>query len=113
VGLKRGDLTTVIVPGDYGKPRPAVVIQSDLFDGIHSVVVLLTSSHQRPDLPLIRYSLIPTESNGLILPTDVMIDKIFTLPRTRAGGKIGHLKKSEMSEITAALALFLALKDGL
>ena len=29
--MKRGDVVIVSAPGDFGKPRPAVVIQSDIF----------------------------------------------------------------------------------
>ena len=30
--MRRGDILTVAAPGDYGKPRPAVLIQSDLLN---------------------------------------------------------------------------------
>jgi mRNA interferase MazF len=35
---QRGDLVTVSLPGDYGKPRTALVIQSDLLNELDSVV---------------------------------------------------------------------------
>lgn len=109
MGLKRGDLAIVSAPGSYGKPRPAVIIQSDLYDGNGSLAVLLMTSHVNADIPLIRHTIQPCETNGLISPTDVMIDKIFSIPRERMGQRIGHLTSLEMTEITAALTLFLGM----
>ena len=37
--MRRGDLVTVSLQGDYGKPRPALVVQSDLLDDLESVFV--------------------------------------------------------------------------
>jgi mRNA interferase MazF len=110
VGLKRGDLVIVSAPGSYCKPRPSVVIQSDTFDKNGSLTVLLMSSHLKSDSPLIRHTIQPSESNGLNLPTDVMIDKIFTIPRDRMGDKIGHLSSTQMAEITSSLAIFLGIR---
>lgn len=36
--MKRGDVVTVVLPGAFGKPRPALVIQSDLFADHPSVL---------------------------------------------------------------------------
>ncbi len=107
MGLKRGDLVIVSAPGSYGKPRPSVVIQSDAFDGNGSLTVVLMSSNVKPNSPLIRYLVLPSEANGLRSQTDVMIDKVFTVPRARMGEKIGQLSSAEMAEITSALAVFL------
>lgn len=96
----------VSAPGSYGKPRPSVVIQSDLFNWNGSLAVLLMTSHVKSDIPLIRHTIHPCDANGLISPTDVMIDKIFTIPRDRMGKRIGRLTSSEIREITATLALF-------
>ena len=44
---KRGDLVTVSLPGDYGKPRPALVIQNDLLNELDSLVLCPVSSDQK------------------------------------------------------------------
>jgi mRNA interferase MazF len=44
--MQRGDLVVVAMQGDYGKPRPALVIQSDLFDELPTVTVLPLVSSQ-------------------------------------------------------------------
>ena len=107
--LKRGDLVILSAPGSYGKPRPSIVLQSDLYDSTASVVVFLMTTKLHPESPLIRYSVLPTQANGLKEPTDVMIDKIFTVPRERMGKKIGKLDPAQMTEITAELAIFLGM----
>ena len=110
MGLKRGDLVVVSAPGDYGKPRPGLVIQSDRFDGNGSIVVLLMTSVLKRDNPLLRHTVEPSQTNGLVSPSDVMIDKIFTIPRERMGRRIGSVTRAEMGKITAALAVFLEIR---
>lgn len=107
--LKRGDLVIVSAPGNYGKPRPAAIIQSNYFKDTGSLTVLLMTSDLHDDLSLVRHRISPSEGNGLVSVSEVMIDKIFTIPRDRLRQKIGHLSTTEMAEITASLALFLGL----
>ena len=89
--MRRGDLVTVAVSGDFGKPRPALVIQSDHFDATATVTVLLISS-TLVDAPLIRLAVEPGAENGLRKPSQVMIDKAITVQRDRVGKRTtpGH-----------------------
>jgi mRNA interferase MazF len=73
--LKRGDVITVAAPGDFGKPRPAVVVQSDWLNSNSSVLVAPFTS-ALADAPLYRLAVEPSEANGLKLPSQVMVDKI-------------------------------------
>lgn len=104
--MRRGDLVTVALPGDYGKPRPALIIQSDLFDEHPSVTILPVTSERR-DLPLVRIDLAPNTGNGLRLPSQIMVDKTHTVPRDKIGGVIGHLDGESMLAVQRALAVFL------
>ena len=106
--MKRGDLVTVSLPGAYGKPRPALVVQSDLFAG-HSSITVLPITSELVDAPLLRPGLAPDSRNGLKKPSQVMIDKIHTLPRDRIGPAFGSLDGPAMLEITRCLALFLGV----
>lgn len=106
--MKRGDIVIVALSGDYGKPRPAMVIQSDLFDGHHSVTLLPITS-DRQDAPLFRLSIDPTSENGLQKPSQVMIDKAHTVVREKIGGTIGRLSDPEIVAVNRALALWLGL----
>jgi len=107
--VNRGDLITIALPGDYGKPRPAVVVQSDAFRGLDSVTVLRVTSELR-SLPLIRITVNPTVENGLVKRSQIMIDKAATVPRTKIGQRIGHLQPATMRAINDALARFLSLE---
>jgi len=104
----RGNLVTVASQGDYGKPRPAVVIQSDLFDGHPSVTVLPLTTELR-DTPLFRISVEPSAGNGLRQRSQIMIDKIHTVPRTRLGNTLGKLTDDQQVAVNRSLMLFLGL----
>lgn len=98
----------VAAPGDFGKPRPALVIQSDRFDEHATVTVLLVSS-TRIDAPLIRLDVPPTSGNGLRAPSQVMIDKTMTLRRERIGAPFGEADDQLMLEVGRLLAVFLGI----
>jgi mRNA interferase MazF len=106
MGLVRGDIAIVAAPGDYGKPRPALVLQSNAFQATDSVVVALI---MQPRAALFRKAIVPSDNNGLRQPSEVMVDKLVSLPRKKIGKAIGHLSSTEMAEITASLALFLGM----
>ena len=56
--MQRGDLITVALQGDVGKPRLALVIQADHFADLPTLIVLpLTSTIL--DLPLVRVTVDP------------------------------------------------------
>lgn len=104
--MGRGDLILVALPGAYGKPRPALIVQSDLFIDAPSVTVLpLTSDLTGPPGP--RVELAPSAASGLRRPSRVMVDKAHTLPRDRTGPRIGRLSAEDMTAVDRALALFL------
>lgn len=104
--MRRGDLVTVALQGDLGKPRPALVIQSDLFDAHPSVAILPVTSELR-DAPLFRIPVNPGEPNGLSKPSQVMVDKPQSIPRAKIGKVIGHLDDETLLAVNRALAVFL------
>lgn len=108
--MKRGELVLVATPGDYGKPRPTLVVQTDLFSEHPSVTICLLTSHIK-QTPLFRYSVDPHSDNGLSVISQVQIDKMITVPREKIGGTVGHLSDKQMSEITKLLALWIGIAD--
>jgi len=104
--VKRGDLVTISLSGDYGKPRPALVIQSDLFDAHPSVTVLPVTSELR-ETPLFRVRVEHTDDNGLRKSSQVMIDKAHTIAREKVGKTFGQLDDESMLAVNRALAVFL------
>jgi mRNA interferase MazF len=107
LALNRGDVVIASPRGEYGKPRPCVVIQSDLFELTDSLLVCLITSEVRegPDL---RLTIAPAASNGLRVPSQVMIEKITAVRRSRCR-RIGTLKSSEIGRLNALLATVIGL----
>jgi mRNA interferase MazF len=106
--MKRGDLVTIAVSGDYGKPRPALVIQADAFD-LHPSVVVLPLTRELHDTPLFRIGIGPGQGSGLAKPSQVMIDKPTTVPCAKIGLSIGHAAPATMDAVNEALRHFLGL----
>ncbi len=104
--MRRGEVVTIVLPGAYGKPRPALVIQSDFFDALGSVTVLPITSELRA-APLVRISVDPTDLNGLRKKSQIMVDKTQTVPRDKIGSTIGRLHSDALVEVERALATFL------
>ena len=104
--MKRGDLVTVALQGDFGKPRPALVIQADPFSDLPTVTVLLITS-TLVDAPLLRITIEPDEINGLRKPSQVMIDKTMTVRRERLGPAFGSLGADDLLRVWRCLVVFL------
>lgn len=104
--MKRGDLVTIVLQGAYGKPRPALVIQSDLFDEHPSVTILPVTSELR-DTPLFRIGIEPNAGNGLRKPSQVMVDKAQTVSRNKIGDVIGRIDDNTMLAVNRAITVFL------
>ena len=108
--MKRGDVIIVSAPGDYGKPRPAVVIQSDWLKATDSVLVALLTS-TLADAPLYRLQIEPSEANGLKVPSQVMIDKIVAMPREKCGRVIGRIDESAVIALNHMLSVVVGIAD--
>lgn len=107
--MKRGDLVTVAVSGDYGKPRPALVVQDDAFSDLSAVTVLRLTSELN-DWPLFRVTVDPTLENGLRKRSQVMIDRGIALPRYKVGPVFGQLGVDDMLAVSQTLYRFLGLQ---
>lgn len=99
---------TVAISGDFGKPRPALVIQSDHFEATGTVTVLLLSG-TLVDAPLIRLTVQPTAENGLRKPSQIMIDKAMSVKRANLGAPFGHIDDETLLSVTRSLAVFLGI----
>lgn len=108
--MNRGDFILVAMSGGFGKPRPALVIQSDKFlsSSFASVSILLMSS-EIIDAHLIRLTVEPDDANGLEKTSQIMVDKPMSVLTNKIGGKIGTASKDLMKEVDSALAVFLGI----
>jgi mRNA interferase MazF len=106
--VRRGDLVTVAASGDFGKRRPALIIQADAFADHTTVTVVLLSS-ALIDAPLLRFTILPDATNGLRLPSQIMIDKTVTVMRTKIREAFGRLSAEALLEVERRLAVFLGI----
>jgi mRNA interferase MazF len=109
-GLRRGDLVTIAVSGDYGKPRPALIIQADAFRMLGAVTVLRLTSELH-DWPTFRVTIEPTVGNGLRKVSQVMIDRLVSIPRDKIGEVFGRVDDDTMRIVSRTLLAFLGLDD--
>lgn len=108
-GIRRGDFIAAAFSGDYGKPRPALVVQTDLLAEAPSVIVAPLTSELRDDVDLFRIEIAPNAENGLRQTSQIAIDKITPLARRKIGQIIGHADDATMLRVDRALRLVLAL----
>ena len=101
---------TVAMQGDFGKPRPALIVQSDQFKQHATVTILLVSS-MLVDAPLFRVTVQPDQANGLQKPSQIMVDKAMTVKRDRLGPPIGSASAKTMIEVGMCMAVFLGIAN--
>jgi mRNA interferase MazF len=109
--MKRGDVVTVAAAGDYGKPGPAVIVQTDAFPQSHISVVVCQLTSELADAPDFRVTIEPSAESGLNARSQVMADKPVTIRRQRVGRVIGRLGAEDMARLNVALAFVMGLAD--
>jgi mRNA interferase MazF len=108
--VTRGDIVVVATKGAYtSNPRPALVVQDDLFNDTHASVTLCPISSEVVDAPLFRVSLPANQRTSLIAPSRVMIDKVVSVPREAIRRTVGRCSAAEMDLIDDALRRWLSL----
>lgn len=108
--MKRGAVVVVAARGAHtGKPRPALVVQSDLFNPTHQSVTICPITSDCVDAPLFRIPLPPGERTGLRTVSQVMVDKIVSVPRSAIAAEIGKCDAAELEAAEDALRRWLGL----
>ena len=106
--MRRGDFVTIAMQGDFGKPRPALVIQADPFSE-HASVTVLPVTGTLVAAPLLRITVQPSAQSGLRKPSQVMVDKAMTVKRDKIGPTFGNIDANSMVEVERCLAVFLGI----
>lgn len=106
--MRRGDFVTIAMQGDFGKPRPALVIQSDPFSE-HATVTVLPVTSTLVAAPLLRIKVQPSLESGLQKTSQVMVDKAMTVKRDKIGPSFGRIDADSMVEVERCLAVFLGI----
>ena len=107
--MRRGSIVTVAMQGDFGKPSPALVIQSDVFNDIHATVTVALISSDLVQAPIFRLNVVPDVENGLNKESQIQIDKIMSVRKERIGSTLGQLDDMMLVRVNRALALWLGL----
>ena len=107
--MRRGDIWTVGGGQDYaGKPRPAVIVQDDSFDSTRSITICAFTTDPT-DAPLFRILVEPSEQNGLLASSRLMVDKLTTVPKDKLGKRVGRLADDDIVRLNQAVLVFLGL----
>jgi mRNA interferase MazF len=109
--MKRGDVVTVAAAGNYGKPRLAVIVQTDALPETHASVVICQMTSEIADTPDFRITIDPTKRNGLRIRSQIMADKPVTVRRGWIGQLIGRLDQGDIRRLNVALAFVMGLAD--
>lgn len=107
--MRRGDVVVVIMGGEIGKPRPALVVQADELGERTTTVLLCPMSSDTADTTLLRPQVEPSPENGLRARSQIMTDKLAAVSRTRIRDVIGHLEAAAMEDMDRALLVVLGL----
>lgn len=105
--MKRGDVVLVVLAGDFGKARPAVVVTADRFD-IRTVTVCPMTTHTL-ELPVLRVPITPSARSGIERPSEIMVDKITSLRREKVRRTLGALEPEELQSLNRSLVAYLDL----
>jgi len=111
--MKRGEIWTAVFSGDYGKPRPAVVVQSDLVSEDYASIVLCPITSDLVGDNRFRVTLEPTAITGLRKHSQIMVDKITALPKTKVRERIGRLEEWQLAEVYEALLFLIGVTNTL
>jgi mRNA interferase MazF len=109
VELTRGDVVLVTLPGDYGKRRSAVVVQSDLFAPDFPSVLICPITSDPLQHSVARIFLQPSPANGLLATGSLMVDKVSAIPRARVFRSVGRLDEATLQRLDASLSLMLGV----
>lgn len=108
--MTRGGIVVAAARGAYtGKPRPAVVVQSDLFNATHASVTICPITSDCVDAPLFRLTLPAGSRTGLKVPSQVMLDKIVSVPRASIRAEIGRCDAGELAALDDGLRRWLGI----
>jgi len=107
--VKRGDVVVCTLAGDYGKPRPAVIVQSDLFNPTHASIIVCPVTSHLVNASLFRLDIPADSGTGLVKKSQVMVDKMTAIRADRIKNRIGSLNAKQQAEIDKGLKTWLGL----
>jgi len=108
--VKRGDIVLASGRGDFAtKPRPALVVQSDVYNDAHGSVSLCPITSVLIGPSFFRLAIEPTDRNGLDRSSEIQIDKIQSVRRTGITDVTGSIELELQDRVDEALRRWLDL----
>lgn len=107
--MKRGDVVLMVMPGDFGKPRPGVVVQADTLGVDVTTVIVCPLSSDLRQPALLRPALAPDARNNLPVPSQIMTDKLAAIRRDKIRQVVGELDPAAVEQLDRALMVVLGL----
>jgi mRNA interferase MazF len=98
--------------GAAGKPRPGVVVQADEFRMTGRPILVCPLTSEIADAPFFRVDIIPSDENGLRMPSQAMIDRLSSALPNEVGVRIGVLSAPDLSRLEFALVNLLGLSSA-
>ena len=109
-GVIRGDVVLAAAAGDYGKPRPWLVVQTDVYNHSErpgSILACPFTTHEESATYRISMDLPSGDSQRR---SWVMVDKLMAIKRERIGAKITTASRQQMAAVEGAMADLLGLR---
>ena len=108
--MRRGDIVTVATKGPWlGKPRPAVVVQTDAINQMHPTITICPLTSAVRPWPRFRLDVSPSDTNMLQRDCQLMVDKVAPAPRSALRPTGGRLAPWLMLQLDRSLRWWLEL----
>jgi mRNA interferase MazF len=108
ININRGEIWSVLWTGLAGKPRPALVIQSEkyLLSQTDILALITTADGVQGEL---RLPIMADENNGLMSDGFICLDKLMAIPIDNLGERFGKVADETMREVDARLIKILGI----
>jgi mRNA interferase MazF len=107
--VNRGEVWTAAAGSGYpGKPRPVVIVQDDRLEATDSVTICAFTADPT-EAPLLRLPIDPSPHNGLRDLSNLVVDKITTVRRSKLRERIGRLSSEDTVRLDRAIVVFIGL----
>ncbi len=108
--MKRGDIVVGASDGDFGKPRPVLVVQSDALNETHQSVIVCPLTSELRDLSY-RIPVEPGDLSGLRERSEIMVDKVQAIRRDKIRQTIGRVTPQTLEAVERTLTIVLGLGE--
>lgn len=108
--MHRGEIWTAAGREKFSnKPARVLIVQREISIPVHQSIIVCRITSNIAVLPFMRLRLQPSGSNGLLVESDVMADKILTLRKSDLAKKLGNISQDELERLDELLLFWIGL----